>query len=598
MSIYNSYLTGDERQFAIETAIIGNEINKLNILYEMKCLQYEQMRRDAEVKIFAEGGTYDDLTSLYLEVEAQAVPQKKGILQSIFEAISRFFEKVSQVFSSTKAQYAAVPDNTPMKWNAKIGQTIDGLYDPVMEADGALTEFVNNPRKGIYGKFKSIFSNKICAVLGIVGTGATVTAIIAHLTGSKDENASIEANDNSTAGVVKSTNSKLADMVEKIKTWPKKILDAISKMPDSVKNKLQNVTNTLNDKTNKAKEKAAQNNNGGQDGQAKDQNAGAQPTKASADDIINGDTFMEADPPAGGQAPLPTGYTQGANGIVLPNNVANNNVANNNATTNNTTTATPANNGGTDNNQSGDQNANADGEFTDEDANQMKDDASVLKTVVEFFKSVGSFISTSFSSILSGIKNGIKNSETIQKAVDWLTDRTKIDPEKMEPLPNVRARIKKAGLLSKLRTKLGGTDIIVTLWFYKNDGPLVGIQYNDETFLNIDDIDILDDNAKKEIERRNEIARVTANNTVWANNGQGGEGDQNGGQAEGQNSGTQTNGESADDILNDTAYLESGLDYDRISSIFGIPISEAVNIKRENTLTSDTLYLADLFDAI
>ena len=74
--IYNGYLTGFERELAIEDAEIDNTFSRFDTMWEMVNLEYEQNIRDAELKVFKENGTYDDLLYLYQEAENAAAEKK------------------------------------------------------------------------------------------------------------------------------------------------------------------------------------------------------------------------------------------------------------------------------------------------------------------------------------------------------------------------------------------------------------------------------------------------------------------------------------------------------------------------------------------
>ena len=49
MSIFNEYLTGIDRELAIEEATFETEFVKYQTMFEMVQLQSEQMQRDAEL---------------------------------------------------------------------------------------------------------------------------------------------------------------------------------------------------------------------------------------------------------------------------------------------------------------------------------------------------------------------------------------------------------------------------------------------------------------------------------------------------------------------------------------------------------------------
>ena len=112
MSIFNEYLTGEEREVALENARLQNEYDKLSTVYEMLNLQVEQMRRDAEMKVFEESGTYDDLTFLYQEAENEIGEQKKNVFQKIVDWFKKIFaaigNKIKSIFGS-KVEEIEVP---------------------------------------------------------------------------------------------------------------------------------------------------------------------------------------------------------------------------------------------------------------------------------------------------------------------------------------------------------------------------------------------------------------------------------------------------------------------------------------------------------
>lgn len=93
--IYNSYLSGEERKIAIQEAEVQNIFDKCNMMYEMVELRYEQNVRDAELKVFKESGTYDDLEYLVEEANDEADDKKKGILTRMIEAIKGILKSIT-----------------------------------------------------------------------------------------------------------------------------------------------------------------------------------------------------------------------------------------------------------------------------------------------------------------------------------------------------------------------------------------------------------------------------------------------------------------------------------------------------------------------
>ena len=96
MAIYKDYLVGDERQEAIEEAAIFNEIDNLFDAFEMTSIRLNQMYRNAEMKVFSESGTYDDLTYLIQEADGEVAEQRDGILQKIINGIKSILSKIKK----------------------------------------------------------------------------------------------------------------------------------------------------------------------------------------------------------------------------------------------------------------------------------------------------------------------------------------------------------------------------------------------------------------------------------------------------------------------------------------------------------------------
>lgn len=100
MAIFNEYLTGEDRVLAVEAARYENEWNKLSTLFEMTSMQLDQMRNDAEMKVFEESGTYDDLDFLYQEAENETTAQNQNIFQKIIQWFKNIFTSIGNKVKS------------------------------------------------------------------------------------------------------------------------------------------------------------------------------------------------------------------------------------------------------------------------------------------------------------------------------------------------------------------------------------------------------------------------------------------------------------------------------------------------------------------
>ena len=108
-TLYNEYLTGEDREIAIVYAEYEAQMAKLDVLLEAVDATLNANMLAAEAKVFAENGTYDDLTMLYTEAQAEAGKNKVGILQSIFNAIVSFFKGIKEKLTGKPV---ATPDAT------------------------------------------------------------------------------------------------------------------------------------------------------------------------------------------------------------------------------------------------------------------------------------------------------------------------------------------------------------------------------------------------------------------------------------------------------------------------------------------------------
>ena len=108
-ALYNEYLTGAERESAVIIAESEAQFAKLNILLETVDATLEANMLAAEAKVFAENGTYDDLTMLYREAGDEANKKKQGIFAAIFGAIKNFFKKIGELFKKHFGKNNEIP---------------------------------------------------------------------------------------------------------------------------------------------------------------------------------------------------------------------------------------------------------------------------------------------------------------------------------------------------------------------------------------------------------------------------------------------------------------------------------------------------------
>ena len=206
-TLYNEYLTGTDREIAIINAEYDAQIAKLNVLFEAVEATLKANMLAAEAKVFAESGTYDDLTMLYTEAQAEAEEKKVGLIRAIINAIKNFFKNIK---AKLTGQSVANPDETV---------TLDG------ETGGKLNFFAKSWDK-IQSGVNKIKSNGLLAgandlLTGLapwIGTGA-VAATAATVTLKRKE---IQA--------------KIDELAEK-STTVQSILEVVNKFLDMFKKK-------------------------------------------------------------------------------------------------------------------------------------------------------------------------------------------------------------------------------------------------------------------------------------------------------------------------------------------------------------------------
>ena len=117
--------------------IFENASDKIDTSITISDLVYNQSLRDAEIKVFKENGTYDDLESLYIEATKSNKKVQKGIFVRMAEWFEKFFRTVMDKVT------------TFLTGSARRNQNELVDYDPALDD-------VNKDAKGILGKLKEV----------------------------------------------------------------------------------------------------------------------------------------------------------------------------------------------------------------------------------------------------------------------------------------------------------------------------------------------------------------------------------------------------------------------------------------------------------
>ena len=131
----NDLLTWDREVIWME-----NESSKIDTAISMMTLGYNQSLRDAEVTVFKENGTYDDLEDLYTEAVKKRAEVKRGILSKIAHWFETVFRKMLDKITTFLTGSRKKNQNELVEYDTRIDD---------ISKDG----------KGLLGKVKSLISN-------------------------------------------------------------------------------------------------------------------------------------------------------------------------------------------------------------------------------------------------------------------------------------------------------------------------------------------------------------------------------------------------------------------------------------------------------
>lgn len=172
-------LRGSEREFAIESAKTDIAFQKLDALYEAVDATLKANYMEAELKVYAENGTYDDLATLYTEAEGEASEKKSSIIGSILKALGTFFDKLRKAIMSIfkKKTEAATNENDELEVDEKS-------YKDLQESKSIGTKILNffkGLKNATAAGFKDIinFIKNHKLLSGFIATGTLATGAYA-----------------------------------------------------------------------------------------------------------------------------------------------------------------------------------------------------------------------------------------------------------------------------------------------------------------------------------------------------------------------------------------------------------------------------------
>lgn len=212
-NIYNGYMTGEEREQAIQEATLMNEFDKLCMIFEMRDMQLQQNCKDAELKVFSESGTYDDLQYL-IEVAAEEVQeQKQGLLTKIVATLKSL---ISKIVGGFKKLFGIGNPNDEVNVDKGQYEKVKGLSSLKGEINGLSNDVKSGNWSGIIDRAKKLLP----ILIGVTAAGVATGQII------KKKRSEVESD-------VKPIEEMLANVQNAVNAGLEKI---VSKLPDSVQN--------------------------------------------------------------------------------------------------------------------------------------------------------------------------------------------------------------------------------------------------------------------------------------------------------------------------------------------------------------------------
>lgn len=169
-------LTGLEREFVIESTKLDISMDKLNVLYEAVCSTLNANYREAELKVYSENGTYEDLAMLYTEAEKEASGKQRSILGSILKIIGDLCDKIRNFIVNIFTKKVQKSPSDEFEVNEEEYNTLKSTKSFGDMVKGGLSNVMNTPKKTLENLRDNIKKHKIFAAVAGVGAAAAGVA--------------------------------------------------------------------------------------------------------------------------------------------------------------------------------------------------------------------------------------------------------------------------------------------------------------------------------------------------------------------------------------------------------------------------------------
>ena len=169
-------LTGFEREFAIESAKTDIAFQKLDALYEAVDANLQANYKEAELKVYSENGTYEDLAMLYTEAEKEAAGKQRSILGSVFKLIRDLCTTIKNFIVNIFKKKVQKSPSDEFEVNEEEYNTLKSTKSFGDMVKGGLSNVMNTPKKTLENLRDNIKEHKIFAAVAGVGAAAAGVA--------------------------------------------------------------------------------------------------------------------------------------------------------------------------------------------------------------------------------------------------------------------------------------------------------------------------------------------------------------------------------------------------------------------------------------
>ena len=248
----------------LELECIKSDIytEKLNILYEAVKNVLNSNYMEAELKVYTENGTYNDLSMLYIEAKEDADKQKTGIIGTLINTIKNLCKKIKNFFINIFGKKKdSIPDQV------KISKEDNNKIDTFNEVCDTVKPLLNGNVAEDELKEKSAFCTKKLALIGggaIAATGISAVVVVNKNTIIEKLNKLFNNTNEIDSGLEKMKKSSNNDNKKGLLTVIQTVISGIGKFASGLINKItgESKSNTNESQSEESKKEDIPENKG------------------------------------------------------------------------------------------------------------------------------------------------------------------------------------------------------------------------------------------------------------------------------------------------------------------------------------------------